>query len=106
MLSVREMILTDVVPVVNYWHQRNEDFLTSMGVDVSKLPSREQLTQMLSEHLSTPIEQRKSYCIIWELDGKSIGHCNPTRQYLARKRTCIYTYGTEKEENRDLERHL
>ena len=76
MLSVREIILTDVGAIVNYWHQRNETFLAGMGVDIDKLPSKEELTQILSEHLNTPLEKRKSYCLIWELDSKPIGHCN------------------------------
>ena len=96
MLSVREMTLTDVDAVVNYWHQHNEAFLAAMGVDVEKLPSKEQLTLMLSEHLSTPLEKRKSYCLIWELDNKPIGHCN-TNPTLFGEEACMHLHIWKKE---------
>ena len=76
MLSVREMTLTDVAAILSYWHECDDDFLTSMGVDVAKLPPREDLTHILAEHLNTPLEKRKSYCLIWELNGEPVGHCN------------------------------
>ena len=31
---------------------------------------------MLLEQLSQPFEKKNSYCIIWEIDGKAIGHSN------------------------------
>ena len=31
---------------------------------------------MLSEQLNLPIAKRRSYCIIWEIDGEPVGHCN------------------------------
>ena len=31
---------------------------------------------MLLRQLSTPLDQKLSYCIIWELDNKPIGHSN------------------------------
>ena len=76
MLSVREMTLTDVAAIVNYWHECDHHFLISMGVDVAKLPTREVLTHILTEHLNTPLEKRRSYCLIWELNGEPVGHCN------------------------------
>jgi len=76
MLSVRGMTLTDVAAIVNYWHEGDDHFLSNMGVDVAKLPPREDLTHILAEHLNTPLEKRRSYCVIWELNGEPIGHCN------------------------------
>ena len=76
LLAVREMVSTDIAAIVKYWHECDMDFLLRMGVDLQKLPSKEQLTMMLLEHLNTRIEKRKSYCMIWEIDGESIGHCN------------------------------
>ena len=31
---------------------------------------------MLSGQLDCPLEDRKSYCTIWEVDGEPVGHCN------------------------------
>ena len=76
MLSVREMQPQDIDAIAQYWLNADHTFLTNIGVDLNKLPSKDQLTQMLLSQLNTPIEQRIAYCIIWELDGKSIGHCN------------------------------
>jgi [ribosomal protein S5]-alanine N-acetyltransferase len=81
MLSVRELQLKDIEPLCNYWFKASEQHLLAMGVDIKKLPSREVFTLMLNEQLNTPIEQKKAYCIIWQNDGKAIGHSNtnPTK---------------------------
>ena len=75
-LSVREIKETDIHLIVNYWLNADPLFLKSMGVDLTKVPTREQLTQMLLTQLNTPIEEKRAYCIIWELDAEPIGHSN------------------------------
>jgi RimJ/RimL family protein N-acetyltransferase len=74
--TVRELTQADIEPLTNYWMNADHDFLVGMGVDVSKMPSREQFTQMLLEQLSQPYEEKKSYCIIWLADGEPVGHSN------------------------------
>jgi len=76
MLSVRPLLHSDIPLFLNYWFDSDESFLTGMGLDVSKLPSREQFAAMLEKLLATPIEQRMSYAIVWLKDGKPIGHSN------------------------------
>jgi RimJ/RimL family protein N-acetyltransferase len=76
MLSVRPMQINDVPQFISYWYDADPDYLYNMGVDVNKMPAREQFHQMVLEQLSLPIEQRRSYNIIWEYDGLSIGHSN------------------------------
>ena len=80
-LSVREIRHSDISDIVNYWHTASKSYLHGMGADINKLPSREEFAHMLAKHINTPIEQRISYCIIWEADGRSIGHSNtnPTK---------------------------
>lgn len=75
-LSVREIRETDITPIADYWLNSDKAFLKGMGVDLDKLPSREEWGQMLMEQLNTPLEQKKSYCIIWVVDGKATGHSN------------------------------
>jgi len=75
-LSVRELQKVDIDHIVQYWLTSDKDFLVSMGVDLNKLPTPNELTQMLSNQLNTPIEKRNAYCIIWLIDNKPIGHCN------------------------------
>ena len=80
-LSVRELRQSDIGDLVNYWHTASESYLQGMGADKTKLPSREEFVQSLTNHINTPIEQRISYCVIWEVDGKPAGHSNtnPTK---------------------------
>jgi RimJ/RimL family protein N-acetyltransferase len=76
MLSVREMQLSDVLPFISYWYDADPVYLYNMGVDINKMPSREHFHQMVLEQLSLPVNQRRSYNIIWENNGVSIGHSN------------------------------
>jgi len=80
-LSVRELRHSDIHSLVNYWHTASASYLAGMGADINKLPSRQEFEEMLATHINTPIEQRISYCIIWEIDGKPAGHSNtnPTK---------------------------
>lgn len=75
-ISVRELQEKDIQLIADYWLNSDSIFLESMGVDLSKIPNMEQFTQMLLGQLNLPIEQKRSFCIIWELDGKPIGHSN------------------------------
>ena len=47
-----------------------------MGVDLAKMPAREQWAAMLGEQLKQNYDEKKSYCIIWSFDGRPIGHSN------------------------------
>jgi RimJ/RimL family protein N-acetyltransferase len=76
LLTVRELAEADIKLIIDYWLNADSEFLQGMGVDLNKLPAREQMKQFLSEQVSAPIEQKRSYCLIWEMDGKPIGHCN------------------------------
>jgi RimJ/RimL family protein N-acetyltransferase len=75
-LSVREIQEKDIERITNYWLNAERSFLEGMGVDVKKIPTKEQLSEMLLLQINTPIEQKKAYCIIWELDNKAVGHSN------------------------------
>ena len=75
-LSVRPIEHRDIDHITDYWVTADADALHRMGADISKIPTREYWIEMLTEQLATPIEQKKSYCIIWELDGAQVGHCN------------------------------
>ena len=70
------MEVEDIDAIVNYWHRCDNTSLLNMGVDKNKLPPTQDLTQMLVDQLNTPFKTRQSYCIIWQIDGKPVGHCN------------------------------
>lgn len=76
MLSVREIEMEDIPRICNYWLHSEDDFLVNLGVDLSKIPSREELTQMLQSQIETSYDQKQSYALIWCLDDEPIGHCN------------------------------
>jgi RimJ/RimL family protein N-acetyltransferase len=75
-LSVREIERGDVPLIANYWLKSDPEFLKGMGVDLAKLPSRGDLTDMLSEQLHQSYDEKKSYCLIWLVDNKPTGHSN------------------------------
>jgi RimJ/RimL family protein N-acetyltransferase len=75
-LTVRAMQHHDIDRIVQYWMNSDPAFLQSMGVDLNKLPTREQFTNMLAGQLELPVADKRSFCIIWEVDGKAAGHCN------------------------------
>jgi RimJ/RimL family protein N-acetyltransferase len=75
-LSVREIKESDIPLIIDYWFNAEPSFLTGMGVDLAKIPAKENWQPMLTEQILLPYEQKKSYAIIWELNGKPIGHCN------------------------------
>ncbi len=74
--SVREIEEKDITSIVNYWHQPDHQFLKNMGVDISKIPAKQELYNMLSAQLSLPYHEKQSYCIIWEYNDIAIGHSN------------------------------
>lgn len=76
MLSVREIQPADVHSITQYWLSATPDFLLGMGVDLAKMPDRDTWLAMLSEQLPLPYPEKKSYCLIWEAEGRAVGHSN------------------------------
>jgi len=75
-VTVRELTQKDTPLIADYWLTNNTDYLRGLGVDVAKLPSRKDFTAMLQSQLALPYNEKKSYALIWESDGKPIGHSN------------------------------
>ncbi len=75
-LSVREIQESDIPLISEYWLDSDSEFMKGMGVDLSKMPGEDDWRNMLMEQLSQPIEEKKSYCIIWQVDEKPVGHSN------------------------------
>lgn len=75
-LSIREISSSDIPLITSYWLNSSAEFLTNMGADISKIPDKEQWYDMLGEQLQQDYQDKKSYCLIWEVDGKPIGHSN------------------------------
>lgn len=75
-LSVREIKKSDVSLIIDYWYHADDAFLINLGVDINKIPSKEKWQAMFMEHISQPYQKKKSYCIIWQVDGIPAGHSN------------------------------
>ena len=58
-LSVREIQKEDIDSLVQYWVGSDPEFMISMGVDLKKLPAKDELTNMLNEQLSTSYKEKK-----------------------------------------------
>ena len=90
-LSIRELQATDIPLLTNYWLNADEDYMRSMGVDLNKMPSREQWEQMLTTQLAQDYSEKQAFAIIWELDGQPIGHSNVNKIVFGEEafRTCL-----------------
>ena len=75
-IKIREIEQKDFNSIADYWLLSDPDFLIKMGVDLGKLPSRNRLIKMLTEQLELPIHLKKTYALIWELNGTPVGHTN------------------------------
>lgn len=75
-LSVREIQESDIPGIASYWLDSASDFLVGMGVDLQKLPSREQFSKMLKDQINSPYREKETYALIWLISGEAIGHCN------------------------------
>lgn len=75
-LSVREITHADVPRIAEYWLHADAGFLRGMGVDLEKMPTHDQWLQMLGEQVGQAYTDRKSYCLVWLLDGEPVGHSN------------------------------
>lgn len=75
-ITVREVQLKDVDLITDYWLLSDPEHLVGMGVDLNKIPTRDQLKSMLTEQVHAKLLDKKSYALIWELNGQQIGHSN------------------------------
>jgi len=79
MLSVRPLRASDLDLLIHYWMSAEPAFLWGMGVDLDKMPTREQWVDMLSRQLTQSFEEKQSYCLIWQIDGQPVGHSNVSK---------------------------
>src|ERR1700722_20418759 len=75
-LSIRELRQSDIPLIIDYWLNSDKEYMENMGVDISKIPGKAQWSEMLEEQLHQDYKDKKSYCLIWVVDEKPIGHSN------------------------------
>ena len=84
-LTVREMQLGDIKLITNYWQEAEPKFLVSLGVDLDKRVISNDLQKALMDQMSIPLHEKMSYTLIWELDGKQVGHSNINKIEFGKK---------------------
>jgi len=73
-LAVRPFNESDYTAMVDYFLGSEPSFLTGMGVDARKMPSREKwLRDLLTDH-QKPDTQRDRFYLAWTCDGEPVGH--------------------------------
>src|SRR5687767_2519146 len=75
-LTVRELQQDDISGVVNYWLHSAPEYLQSLGVDMAKLPDESSFRQMLASQITAPYSEKRSYCLVWMINGQPAGHSN------------------------------
>lgn len=66
----------DIISIVNYFHDASEEYLLGMGAIKARLPSKESWIASIKADWQKENTDKALYYLIWELDGKAIGHSN------------------------------
>lgn len=74
--NIRDCEIPDVDLIINYFLQADHTFLKGMGIEPSKLPHINEWRQILFDDFEPPIDHKKFYYIIWEVDNVPVGHSN------------------------------
>ena len=76
MLQVRPFQKEDLTNIVDYFLEADLEHLLGMGVDTSKLLPKAQWLQFLTHELAQEDKAKTHFYLIWEYEGKAIGHSN------------------------------
>lgn len=72
-LSVREMTLSEVGVIIDYFHHSTPEHLETLGVDPTRLPPPEAWRGHYEREFALPPERRASLQVIWLMDERPIG---------------------------------
>ena len=70
---VRLMELAEVELVIDYFHGATPEFLETMGVDPTRLPSRAFWRDRAAADWAKPVQKRSSVFVIWLADNEPAG---------------------------------
>lgn len=60
--------------MVDYFLKSEPSYLRSLGVDITKLPSKTDWLSFLTDEYTKAFPDKKYFCLGWEYDGQPIGH--------------------------------
>ncbi len=72
-ILVREMTLVEMGLVIDYFHQATPEHLEMLGVDPTRLPSREAWHARFEQDFSLPVENKHGFLLVWLLDERAVG---------------------------------
>ncbi len=75
-ISVREIEEKDIVALCDYWFESDPEYMHSLGVDISLLPERKILADLILGQISKTPKETAGYVLIWEYNNQAIGHSN------------------------------
>lgn len=75
-MDTREMILSDIPKIIDYFLVADHKFLKGMGADKDKLPDRQGRTQKLLSEIDKFYAVKEYYYVIWLLDDQPVRHSN------------------------------
>jgi RimJ/RimL family protein N-acetyltransferase len=78
-LVVREMQLAEVGMRIDYFHNSSDEYLQRLGVDRASLLSPDDWASSYRSDYAKPIEERDTYSLVWELDGRAVGFSSTDR---------------------------
>lgn len=73
-LSIRPLEENDIPYIVRYWFENDDENLLRIGADKAKFICPHSFAQSLEIVCKTPLEQVKSYYLVWLIDNKPIGY--------------------------------
>lgn len=75
-LSVREMIESDIELIVNYFINSSPEFLRGMGADINLLPKKENWIAAIQKEFHKTYKEKQIYYVIWQINKNPVGHSN------------------------------
>ncbi len=64
---------------IDYFHQASDDYLQTLGVDRSSLPSAETWRSSYAADFALPVQDRLGLVLLWQLDGRAVGFSSSDR---------------------------
>ena len=75
-IDVKVAAVQDISLIAEYWASATDDYLVSLGVDLSKRIPPDKLMEFLSIQWSLPYSENQAYPVIWWVNNRPAGHCN------------------------------
>lgn len=72
-LAVREMGISEVDIIIDYFHGSSPEHLEMLGVDPTRLPTPGAWRERLTRQFSLPMNEKEYLVLLWLLDETAIG---------------------------------